>query len=99
MKSENQRSCGSCTACCDGWLQIEVRGHHIHPGNTVPVSVSNIGVSIYSERPQKPCREFVFFLRLAGRLKSVARMDASGQVRHDHARCNFIWRGLPSTFS
>ena len=21
------RICGNCTACCDGWLQIEVRGH------------------------------------------------------------------------
>ncbi len=92
MKSENQRSCGSCTACCDGWLQIEVRGHHIHPGTPCPFSVEH-RCSIYRERPQKPCREFVCgWLVASSPLPEWMRPDKSDMIM---LAANFIWRGLP----
>jgi hypothetical protein len=52
------RSCGECTACCDGWVAGEIRGHVMKPG--VPCHfVRAGGCSIYEERPVSPCRKFV----------------------------------------
>jgi hypothetical protein len=56
--SSNKRECGTCTACCDGWLAGTVHGHEMKPG--VPCHfMKNGACSIYSQRPQFPCREFV----------------------------------------
>lgn len=60
------RSCGDCTACCEGWAEGEIRGHRMHPGQpchflrapdqrTPPASPC----AIYEDRPQSPCRNFV----------------------------------------
>ncbi len=27
-----ERSCGTCTKCCEGWLSANIRGHEMHPG-------------------------------------------------------------------
>jgi hypothetical protein len=92
MTSDNKRTCGSCTACCDGWLQIEVRGHHIHPGHPCPFSVEH-RCSIYSERPQQPCREFVCgWLVASSPLPEWMRPDKSDMIM---LAANFIWCGLP----
>lgn len=29
---DSQRPCGPCTACCEGWLSANIRGHEMHPG-------------------------------------------------------------------
>jgi len=29
---EPSRECGACTACCEGWLSADIRGHQMHPG-------------------------------------------------------------------
>ena len=47
-----------CTACCQGWLSAEIRGHKVFPGAPCPFSKPQ-GCSIYSERPTDPCRNFV----------------------------------------
>jgi hypothetical protein len=92
MDSKTERSCGSCTACCDGWLQIEVRGHHIRPGQPCPFSIEH-RCSIYDERPQKPCREFVCgWLIASSPLPEWMRPDKSDMIM---LAANFIWRGLP----
>lgn len=55
--SAGSRECGSCTACCDGWMAGTIRGHEMKPG--VPCHfVRDGGCSIYEERPQSPCRSF-----------------------------------------
>ena len=54
----NQRQCSPCTACCDGWLSAEIRGHEVRPGKPCPYSTAQ-GCSIYTDRPQDPCRNFV----------------------------------------
>src|SRR5947209_6989455 len=58
MNPPPARSCGECTACCDGWLQIEVRGHAVRKGSPCPFSTAG-RCTIYPDRPQHPCREFV----------------------------------------
>ena len=52
------RQCGECTACCEGWAEGEIRGHRMHPGQ--PCHFLEEGAcTIYDERPQSPCRNFV----------------------------------------
>jgi len=59
------RSCGTCTACCDGWLKGTVRGHEMKPG--VPCHFRGAGCcTIYEERPANPCRSFFCAWRLEG---------------------------------
>ena len=92
MKSQNERTCGSCTACCDGWLQIEVRGHRVRRGEPCPFSVEH-QCSIYSERPQHPCREFVCgWLIASSPLPEWMRPDKSDMIM---LAANFLWHGLP----
>ena len=59
------RSCGTCTACCGGWLTCTVRGQEIKPG--VPCRFRGAGCcTIYEERPANPCRTFFCAWRLQG---------------------------------
>ena len=52
------RTCGECTACCQGWAEGEIRGHRMHPGQ--PCHFLEQGAcTIYAERPHSPCRTFV----------------------------------------
>ena len=92
MTSNQERSCGACTACCDGWLQIEVRGHHVEPGKPCPFRGGQ-GCAIYDERPQHPCREFVCgWLATSSPLPDWMRPDKSGMIM---LAANFMWQGLP----
>lgn len=52
------RACGSCTACCDGWLAANVRGHDLAPGSPCHFLGSG-GCTIYEDRPHDPCRGFI----------------------------------------
>jgi len=56
--TEPGRSCGGCTACCDGWLTGSVYGHELAPGK--PCHFRGVGgCTIYEDRPHNPCRGFV----------------------------------------
>jgi hypothetical protein len=88
----DRRSCGDCTACCDGWLQIEVRGHQVRPGQPCPFAIAR-GCSIYEERPQHPCRAFVCgWLAASSPLPEWMRPDKSDLIM---LAANFFWNGLP----
>lgn len=52
------RECGTCTACCDGWLRINIHGHEVYPGKPCPYSTGH-RCRIYENRPDYPCRQFV----------------------------------------
>lgn len=51
------RGCGSCTACCDGWMVGTINGHDMKPGTPCHY-VREGGCSIYEERPTSPCKNF-----------------------------------------
>lgn len=92
MNQQPPRTCGSCTACCDGWLQIEVRGHRVREGKPCPFSIEH-RCSIYGERPQHPCREFICgWLAASSPLPEWMRPDKSDMIM---LAANFVWRGLP----
>jgi SEC-C motif len=59
-----QRECGECTACCEGWMAATIFGHTMKPG--LPCHfLKNGGCSIYQQRPDSPCRNFVCGWRAA----------------------------------
>jgi hypothetical protein len=52
------RQCGTCTACCDGWVKGTVFGHEMKPGQ--PCHFRGDGCcTIYERRPANPCRNFI----------------------------------------
>ncbi len=52
------RVCGTCTACCDGWVAGTIYGHEMKPGT--PCHFRGEGCcTIYDKRPLDPCRKFV----------------------------------------
>jgi hypothetical protein len=53
-----KRGCGTCTACCDGWVKGTIEGHDMFPGQ--PCFFRGQGCcTIYERRPAEPCRSFV----------------------------------------
>lgn len=85
------RECGSCTRCCDGWLEGEVRGHRMFPGQRCHF-VAVGGCSIYAERPQSPCRSFVCgWMQPESVLPDAWRPDRIGVIV-----VNTTWRGAPA---
>lgn len=92
MDRRSVRICGDCTACCDGWLKIEVRGHQIFPGRACPFSSAH-QCTIYKDRPDDPCRQFVCgWLVDSSPLPEWMRPDKANMIL---LPANFIWRGLP----
>jgi hypothetical protein len=66
LATPNQaRACGSCTACCEGWLAGNIHGHEMKPG--VPCHFMRPGgCSIYESRPASPCKTFICSWARAG---------------------------------
>src|SRR5207302_526051 len=87
-----ERQCGTCTACCDGWLKIEVYGRKVDRGKPCPFSAGD-HCTIYPTRPQDPCREFICgWLVRNSPLPEWMRPDKSDLIL---LASNFSWRGLP----
>jgi hypothetical protein len=86
-----QRECGSCTACCEGWAEGEIRGHRMHPGQ--PCHFLQAGAcTIYEERPQSPCRNFVCGWLMPGSpFPEAFRPDRVGVII-----VNMRWQGRPA---
>src|SRR5437588_9511649 len=82
----SSRRCGECTACCDGWLKINVYGVEVYPGHPCLHS-SGHHCLIYERRPSTPasgsfwvglCQQVPFQARFApGRPNSSFALDRS----------------------
>ena len=57
-KPSTARTCQPCTGCCDGWLQIRVKGVAVFPGRPCPHSTGT-GCNDYEHRPVDPCVHFI----------------------------------------
>ena len=57
MSKPNPRQCQPCTACCDGWVQMNIRGADVYPGCACPHSTGK-GCNDYANRPIDPCDNF-----------------------------------------
>ena len=49
-----QRACGTCTACCDGWVAGVIEGHEMKPGR--PCYFRGEGCCTIYERRPEVCR-------------------------------------------
>lgn len=53
-----KRDCGTCTKCCEGYLQGSAHGKPFYLGNPCHyISIGN-GCTIYDKRPKDPCVTF-----------------------------------------
>ena len=52
----NNRSCGDCTACCEGYLPGQAGVHSFYPGRKCFYLSDGVGCSIYKDRPEDPCK-------------------------------------------
>jgi len=57
MKHLTKRQCQPCTACCDGWVQMNIKGAEVYPGCPCPHSTGK-GCNDYANRPIDPCDNF-----------------------------------------
>ena len=87
-----ERTCQPCTACCDGWVRMDVYGHEVAPGKPCPYSTGE-GCSIYPDRPEDPCQRFICGWRMADSpYPDWLRPDlAKVMVLPNHLE----WQGLP----
>jgi len=53
----NNKECGTCTKCCEGWLSAKIHDQVLLPNNPCKY-IKNNSCSIYDNRPIKPCRTF-----------------------------------------
>ncbi len=63
VATQSKRACQPCTACCDGWVRINVFDTPVLPGKPCPHSAGSLttgggGCKIYAERPLDPCVNF-----------------------------------------
>lgn len=59
----NNRSCGTCTKCCEGYLKADIKGKMMgidDEGKVVPCQFVKIGEGCgsYADRPVSPCQIF-----------------------------------------
>lgn len=72
------RSCGACTACCEGWLHSDVPD--MGPGRPCE-HCTRQGCAIYPDRPQDPCVNFLCaWMQPNGRLPKRMRPDRAGAI-------------------
>jgi len=82
------RQCQPCTACCQGWLQGNIRGFKLKPGNSCP-HLTGTGCGIHQNRPVNPCQTFFCaWVKEGSPLPEKFRPDQCGVI----IRLNHKWR-------
>lgn len=72
------RDCGTCTACCEGWLRSTVTD--MYPGKPCQHCTAQ-GCAIYESRPEDPCKLFSCgWLKDDSPLPEDMRPDKSGVI-------------------
>lgn len=56
--SVQERSCGDCTKCCEGWLSADIYGQELKVGSPCRYLKASQGCSIYSEGRPQICSSF-----------------------------------------
>ena len=54
----DKRQCGSCTKCCEGYLEGSVLGHSFFPGKPCHFVTIGQGCTQYAKRPKDPCQVY-----------------------------------------
>jgi hypothetical protein len=73
-----KRECGSCTACCEGWLESDEL--NMRPGRACQ-HCTQAGCAIYDQRPEDPCIRFICgWLQDGSPLPDHLRPDRAGVI-------------------
>ena len=87
----SNRTCGSCTACCEGWLHAEKLD--MRPGRPCRHCTKQ-GCAIYEDRPEDPCVRFrCGWLNHADRFPDEMRPDRAGVIVL-HGRKSHGWDAI-----
>ena len=54
----SKRSCGTCTKCCEGWLEGEALGYKFGNGKACGAVTIGKGCNSYALRPKEPCATY-----------------------------------------
>jgi len=54
----SKRECGTCTKCCEGWLEGEALGYKFYPGKPCGALTIGKGCNSYALRPKNPCANY-----------------------------------------
>ena len=73
-----QRTCDSCSKCCEGWLSGSAHGHEFYPGK--PCFFLGKGCSIYENRPKDPCEGYTCEWLRSEQLPMWMRPDLCGVI-------------------
>jgi hypothetical protein len=55
---KSDRTCASCTKCCEGWLSANILGEDMFRGKPCKFVAPDVGCTIYKDRPKDPCKTF-----------------------------------------
>lgn len=83
------RSCGSCTACCEGWLSGEAHGKKFYPGQKCHFLGERC--TIYAKRPHDPCVAFKCGYLADENVPEWMRPDRSGVVMVEREKDGIRW--------
>lgn len=72
------RTCGSCTKCCEGWLAADVHGHFMEPGTHCHF-LKESKCSIYPSRPNV-CKDFFCAWLMDERIDDDLKPDNIHQI-------------------
>lgn len=92
MSKTVSRQCQPCTACCDGWVQMNIRGADVSPGCPCPHSTGK-GCDDYANRPLDPCDNFMCGWILANSPLPEWMKPSEAKVLVLFNKLQ--WRGLP----
>ncbi len=95
MKPESEtRQCGSCSACCQGWIKGAIRGVKLGLNNPCQHCTTD-GCAIYASRPENPCVQFKCgWLTENSPLPDNLKPDACGAI----VLLNRTWSGIPVNY-
>lgn len=87
----NDRTCGTCTKCCEGWLTANIYGHEMLPGQPCFFVEQNVGCKIYNTRPTEPCKTFSCGWKQIPDLPEEFKPEISGVIMHYKNNINKYW--------
>jgi hypothetical protein len=76
------KECGTCTKCCEGWLNANIRGHEMYPGKPCFFVEIGKGCKDYENRPKEPCKNFSCGWTDIEDMPEEFRPEVSGVIMH-----------------
>jgi Fe-S-cluster containining protein len=90
------RPCGSCTACCEGWLYGDAFGFEFTIGKPCKF-LGGRGCSIYDLRPYSPCQTFLCHWKENTSIPEWLRPDKSNVIILKRQAGKFFYMRLIAT--